>query len=104
MTSGREFLECACLPVSALAGLADLRREPGVTVTLAGDRAWVRWNPASDAVLRRVLPLPGAELYQRRGVLWVRLGHRLPSFGLPIDGGEPVPLPRPVLPSPAGPD
>jgi hypothetical protein len=97
-------IECACVHVSALAELVDLRREPGVTVTLAGDRAWIRWDPASGAILRRVLPLPGAELYERRGELWFRHGHRLPSFGLPIQGAEAVPLHRAVLPMPAHPE
>src|SRR5947209_1907634 len=92
--------ECASLPASALAALADLRREPGVTVTPAGDRAWVRWPPGARAVLRRVLPLAGAELYTRRDGLLYRLGHRLPAFGLPPDGGASVPLARAVTPEP----
>jgi hypothetical protein len=104
MGPGLGSIECACLPVSALAELADLRREPGVTVVCAGDRAWVRWEPASEAVLRRVLPLPGAELYERRGELWYRHGHRLPSFGLPVDRDERIPLSTAVLPEPVHPD
>src|SRR3954447_22481255 len=104
MGPGLESIECACLPVSVLAELADLRREPDVTVTLAGDRAWVRWSPASEAVLRRILPLPGAVLYGRRGGLWFRHGSRLPSFGLPLDEGEAMSLDRAVLPSPAHPE
>ena len=65
-----DSIHCASVPVAALAALAGLRREPGVTVTLAGDRAWVRWDAApgstSKTVLRRVLPLAGSELYDRR--------------------------------------
>ena len=56
-------LRCASLPASALAALADLRREPGVTVTVSGDRAFVRWASESGEVLRRVRPIAGVELY-----------------------------------------
>jgi hypothetical protein len=91
---------CASLPASQLGALAELRREREVTVTLAGDRAWVRWTPANRPVLERVLPLPGAELYDNRGGLWYRIGDRLPSFGLPIDQGqvESMPLDRAITP------
>jgi hypothetical protein len=100
---------CASLPLDALATLADLRRAEGISVTLAGDRAWVRWEPGNHAALRTVLPLPGSELFVRRGKHWYKLGSRLPSFNLPIDqrGVVAVPLhsavvPRPVRPEPPG--
>src|SRR3954464_1996597 len=98
-----DLIECASLPASTLAALAGLRREPGVTVTLEGDRAWVRWDPASTAVLDRVRPIAGAELYARRDRHWYRLGHRLPAFGLPVDDGAGVPLHRAVTPLPVRP-
>lgn len=99
-----DAIECASLPASALAALADLRRESGVTVTVAGGRAWVRWRPDAGLVLRRVLPIPGAELYTRRDGLWYRHGNRLPSFGLPVDGGTSVGLERAVIPAPVVPE
>ena len=98
MPEDAEIIACASLPASRLAALADLRREPGVTVTLAGDRAWVRWEPNSSAVLDRLRPIAGAELYALRGGLWRRLGHRLPAFGLPTEGGEGSPIHRVVVP------
>jgi hypothetical protein len=97
-------IECASLPASLLAGLSDLRRDPGVTVTLVGDRAWVRWDSASSMVLDRIRPIAGAELYSRRGGLWHRLGHRLPSFGLPVDDGAGMPIHRVVTPLPVQPE
>lgn len=103
MRQGVEQIECASLPASRLAVLADLRREPGVTVTLWGDRAWVRWDRASAVVLDRVRPIVGAELYARRDGLWYRLGHRLPAFGLPVDNGDGMPLHRVVSPLPVRP-
>jgi hypothetical protein len=51
-----------------------------------------------------VLPLVGVELYARRGGLWYRLGHHLPTFGLPADEGESVPLDRAVTPTPVRPE
>lgn len=78
-------------------------------MTVAEDRAWVRWEPGDETVLRRVMPLAGAELYTRRGSHWYKLGARLPSFGLPMDqsGLESRPLhkavvPRAVWPQPPG--
>src|SRR3954451_18813842 len=90
----------ASLPLAALAALGDLRRAEGISVTVAEDRAWVRWEPGDETVLRRIMPLPGAELYTRRGLHWYKLGARLPSFGLPIDqhGVESRPLHRAVVP------
>src|SRR5215207_2668499 len=99
-----DALQCASLPVSALAALADLRREPGVAVTVAGDRAFVRWASESEEVLRRVRPIAGVELYSRRGGLWYRHGHHLPSFGLLADEGESVSLHRAVTPTPVRPE
>jgi hypothetical protein len=96
---------CASLPATALAALADLRREPGVAVTVAGDRAFVRWSSESGEVLRRVRPIAGVELYSRRGGLWYRHGHHLPTFRLPIDEDEEsVSLHRAVTPNPVRPE
>lgn len=75
---------CASLPATALAVLADLRRSGGIRVTLAGERAWVRWRVESDAVLERVFPVPGVELFERRDGRWYRPGHHLPAFDVPL--------------------
>jgi hypothetical protein len=92
---------CASLPPPSLAVLADLRARGGITVTLAGGRAWVRWEPGDEAVLSRVFPVPGAELFARRDGLWYRPGRHLPSFGLPVDADEAaVPLHRAIFPQP----
>jgi hypothetical protein len=102
MDPTRESPCCASLPLLSLAALADLRREVGITVTTAGDRVWVCWEAGTEAVVRRVLPLPGAELYSRRDGLWYRLGHHLPAFGLPVEDQEAsIPLYRAITPEPA---
>jgi MoxR-vWA-beta-propeller ternary system domain bpX2 len=101
---GLDAIRCASLPATALAALADLRRERGVAVTVAEDRAFVRWSSESEEVLRRVRPIAGVELYSRRGGLWYRHGHHLPTFGLPIDEEESVSLHRAVTPNPVRPE
>jgi hypothetical protein len=101
MSASLDRVYLARLPVSALAVLAGLRREAGISVVLEGDRAWVLWEPGAEAVLRRVLPVPGVELFVRREGLWHRHGQHLPAFGLPealAEGG--LPLHRAVVPVP----
>ena len=93
----------ASLPSQALGVLADLRCLPQVRVTLAGERAWVRWEPGDERVLARVLPVPGAELYLQQGGRWYRHNRRLPSFGLPVDG-DALPLHRVLTPAPVRPE
>jgi hypothetical protein len=73
-------------------------------VTTAGDRVWVRWEAGAgaEAIVRRVLPLSRAELYSRRDGLWYRLGHHLPTFGLPFEEESAAkPLYRAITPEPA---
>lgn len=90
---------CASLPGAALASLADLRREPGVSVALVDGRAWIWWPPGNESVLRRIFPIAGAVLYTRRDGRWYPLGKRLPSFEVPT-GEEPVPLSHLLFPAP----
>jgi hypothetical protein len=99
-----DVIECACLPESSLPALADLRHEPGVLVSVREGRAWVRWGPENSAILERLRPIAGVELYARSGGLWRRLGHRLPSFGVPDDDEEGVPLSRMLIPLPLRPE
>jgi hypothetical protein len=101
-----EPIEAARLPAAALAGLAALRREPGVTVAPAdadGGRVWVRWPAGSAAVRDAIRPLPGVELYTRRGGLWYRLGRRLPAFDVPPDA-DPLALHAALVPRPIRPE
>jgi hypothetical protein len=111
-STGLEHACCARLPASALAVLADLRREPGIGVIDAGESAWVRWEAGNEAVLRRLLPVAGVEFYARRkteaGVFWYRPGAHLPTFGIPAGlEDESIPLARALTPRPIearGPD
>jgi hypothetical protein len=96
---------CAALPADALAVLADLRREAGVTIAFADGLAWVRWDPSlTGEVLRRVLPVGGVELYALREGLWYPVGRRLPAFGLGVEGAEALPLDRALTPRPVKPE
>jgi hypothetical protein len=101
MTPTLEDVCCARLPAPALAALAELRRDPEIRVTLAGEYAWVRWDAGNAAVLRRLLPLPGVELFARRDASWHRPGAHLPAFDVPadLDAGS-IALARAVTPLP----
>jgi hypothetical protein len=83
MATPLDNVSCASLPPGALAVLSDLRCRPDVRVAWVGERAWVYWPAGEEEVLRRVLPVPGAELYERRGEHWYRPGQSLPAFDLP---------------------
>src|SRR5689334_9020326 len=104
MASPLEHVCCARLPATSLPALAGLRCRSGVTVALAGGAAWVRWDAGDEAVLRRLLPLPGVELFARRGEHWHRFGDHLPAFGLPLEAGEALPLHRAIVPEPVRPE
>ena len=83
---------CASIPVQDLPVLADLRRLPGIRVSILGDRAWVCWEAGSEStrqvMIERLLPLSGVEMFARRGGHWYRPGEHLPAFGVPIGDGS----------------
>jgi hypothetical protein len=93
----------AVFPAGQLVALADLRGATGIQVILAGDRAWVRWEPEDERVLRRVLAVPGVELYDRRDGAWYPHGRSLPEFGVPLDSTEMLTLDRAITPLPIQP-
>ena len=49
--------------------LAELRGRGAIRVLIAGEVAWVSWEPGSELMqemlVRRILPLAGAVLYTR---------------------------------------
>ncbi len=90
---------CASLPAESLPALAEVRANQGIRVKRVGGLAWVFWTAGDSAVLRRVLPVRGAEVFARRGDFWVRPGHSLPAFGVPDDTGI-KPLAEVVFPEP----
>jgi hypothetical protein len=105
MTSLWKEARCASIPVESLPLLADLRGRPEIRVSIAGAKAWVRWEPDSElmqtVLVRRILPLPEVELFTERGGRFYRLGEHLPAFDVPIDPGSPgVSLDRIMVPVP----
>src|SRR5262245_7031157 len=107
MTPRWQDVRCASIPVEDLPVLADLRREPGIRVTIAQDRAWVCWDDGtgSEATRRilvgRLLPLAGVEIFASRDGRWHRPGESLPAFHVPIgDGSTGHALDRLILPEP----
>jgi hypothetical protein len=105
MTTPLDNVSRARLPLAALPALAGLRCLPGVTLRVDGDRAWLSWPAGDERVLRYVLPLAGAELYECRDGLWYLPRQHLPAFDVPDeDGGRPldrVLFPAPVEAEPA---
>jgi MoxR-vWA-beta-propeller ternary system protein len=92
----------ARIPVDDVPVLAELRGQAGIRVMVAGEFAWVSWEPGldlmQDILLRRILPLEGAELYTERNGRWYRLGEHLPRFDMPAgDGSEWLPLERTIF-------
>jgi hypothetical protein len=92
---------CARFPASFVAALAELRCRADIDVIRDGDSLWLRWN-GDDEILRHVLPLPGVELFVRRGDAWVRFGERLPCDG-PPDNADVLRLDRVIAPAPLSP-
>lgn len=93
---------CASVPAQAIAALAALRTREGIRVLVVNDRLWVWWSPGDDEVVRRVLPLPGVELFARRDGRWYRCGRRLPCSGVPEER-EARPLSSVLTPAPVAP-
>jgi hypothetical protein len=93
---------CASLPAASLAALAAVRDLAGVRVALADGRAWVRWQPPDDAILRAVLPVAGVQLFTQRDGRWYRHGRHLPAFDFPGDA-EYRPLYEVLTPAPVQP-
>jgi MoxR-vWA-beta-propeller ternary system domain bpX2 len=111
MTPRWQDVRCASIPVDDLSALADLRREPGIRVTIADGRAWVCWDdepgPSAESeatrriLVTRLLPRPGVEIFARSGGRWHRPGEHLPTFGVPVgDGSTGSSLDRVIVPAP----
>ena len=95
----------ARIRVEDLPVLAELRDRSEIRVSIAGDRAWIRWKPESavmlDILIKWILPLPGVELFTERDGRWYRWGEHLPAFGVHVpDDLRGIPLERILLPKP----
>ena len=103
MSAAWKEVRCASIRAEDLPALADLRRHLDIRVTMLKDRAWIYWEHDSDqmrdVVLRRILPLHGAQLYCERDGNWHRLGEHLPDFNAPgVDRHESAALFQVLLP------
>jgi hypothetical protein len=76
----------ARIPANALSLLGGLRAYASVQVRLDGARAWVRWDEAGFDILRALLPVRGAEFFEKLDSRWHLCGHSLPAFDVPDDG------------------
>ena len=104
MTPRWQDIGCASIPVQDLPVLAELRRQPGIRVTILGDRAWICWDADSEStrqvLVERLLPLSGVEMFA--SAVGTGIGRAyLPAFRVPIgDGSAGVPLERVIFPKP----
>ncbi|MCA8910866.1 MAG: hypothetical protein KDB82_04125 [Planctomycetes bacterium] len=80
----------ARIPASALALLGRLRTYASVQVRIEEQRAWVRWDEAGFQVLRALLPVEGAEFFEKLDSSWHLCGYSLPAFEIPEDGFVPL--------------
>jgi hypothetical protein len=103
MTASLKDVCSATIRVEDLPLLAELRDQSEIRVSIAGDRAWIWWQPELEAMqeilIKWILPLPAVELFTERGGRWYRWGEHLPAFGVSVpDDRRGVPLERIVLP------
>ena len=94
----------ARIPAQALTLLGSLRTYASVQVRVEQTRAWVRWDEAGFEILRALLPVRGAEFFERLEARWHLCGHSLPAFDVPQDGFVPlasVLTPAPILTRPS---
>src|SRR5262249_2321539 len=84
MSSPWHEVGCVRIAIEDLRVLADLRGRAEIRVSVVGGWAWVFWEPRTapmpEVLVGRLLPLPGVEMFTRRGENWYRLGARLPAF------------------------
>lgn len=76
----------ARIPAAALTRLGRLRAYASVEVRLDDHQVWVRWDEAGFQILSALLPVHGAEFFERVGTRWHRCGSSLPAFRTPEDG------------------
>lgn len=80
----------ARIPTAALPLIGGLRAYASVQVRGDGARVWVRWDEAGFEILRALLPVQGAEFFERLERQWHICGHSLPAFDVPGDGFRPL--------------
>ena len=105
MTVSWKDVRRARIPIEDLPVLAELRGHGAIRVLVAGEVAWVSWEPGSELMqemlVRRILPLSGAALYTERDGCWYRLAEHLPRFDVPAGDGSDWPtLERTIFPEP----
>jgi hypothetical protein len=80
----------ARIPADALPLIGGLRAYASVQVRIDDARAWVRWDEAGFEILRALLPVPGAEFFERLDKHWHLCGRSLPAFDVPQMGFLPL--------------
>jgi MoxR-vWA-beta-propeller ternary system domain bpX2 len=81
-----QSVSAARLPTSFLHVLAPIRNSSDIRVHVTGDIAWVVWPAGRTEVARRLLSVPGVELFVRREARWFRFRSRLPTAAAPPSG------------------
>jgi hypothetical protein len=93
---------CASIPAEALPLLAPLRTSTMLRIRQVAGRVWLHWPAGDEEILRRVLPIRGAEVFARRDGQWFRPGQHLPASDVQDDTGAQTLLhllaPAPIKP------
>jgi hypothetical protein len=80
----------ARIPADALSSIGGLRAYASVQVRVEDSQAWVHWDEAGFEVLRALLPVRGAQFFEKLDRRWHLCGHSLPAFDVPTDGFRPL--------------
>jgi hypothetical protein len=80
----------ARIPADALPSIGGLRAFASVQVRVDGPHAWVRWDEAGFEILRALLPVHGAQFFERLDSRWHLCGRSLPAFDVAQDGFRPL--------------
>jgi hypothetical protein len=73
----------ASLPADALPLLAGLRGERALRVAMDCGALWLRFEVGNERVVRMIVPLHGARLFNCSDGVWRRFGESLPAFDFP---------------------
>lgn len=92
-------ITCASLPAVHLERLAPVRAWKQVKAQNRDGILWLCWPAHTTGVAELLYPLPGVELYEKRGLHWFAFKRQLPSFEVP-DLGMARPLAELLFPAP----
>lgn len=79
----RDSLSAACINLQDLPVLGVFRDREVITVSIEGERVWIKWNAGEVSVVDRLLPLNNVELFRNESGKWYKLGSKIPFPNVP---------------------